>query len=109
MPIYEYLCKNCGHHLEELQSMSEPPLTKCPICGYNTLQKLIGAGSGIIFKGSGFYETDYKKSEASKKGTHKKSRALGTAKPEKTADKKAPAKKESSKETKHDKPTKHDN
>jgi putative FmdB family regulatory protein len=106
MPIYEYICKNCGHHLEELQSMSEPPLIKCPICGHNTLQKLIGTGAGIIFKGSGFYETDYKKSEASKKDTHKKH---AIPKSEKTTDKKTSVKKESSKETKTDKTTKHDN
>ena len=60
MPIYEYQCSNCGHHLEELQSISEPPLVKCPKCGENSLKKLIGSGGGLIFKGSGFYLTDYK-------------------------------------------------
>lgn len=64
MPIYEYLCKNCGLELEELQSIKEPPIVKCPSCGKSTLVRLIGSGSGIIFKGSGFYQTDYKKSSA---------------------------------------------
>src|ERR1051325_1772684 len=66
MPFYEYQCSNCGHHLEELQTMTEPPLVKCPECGKDTLQRLIGTGSGIIFKGSGFYQTDYKKPETRK-------------------------------------------
>lgn len=60
MPFYEYQCSNCGHTLEELQKMSDPPLKKCPNCGKNTLKKLIGTGGGLIFKGSGFYLTDYK-------------------------------------------------
>ena len=67
MPIYEYLCKNCGHELEELQSIKELPLVKCPKCGKNTLAKLIGGGAGLVFKGSGFYLTDYKKTSASSK------------------------------------------
>jgi len=61
MPIYEYQCQFCGHLFEELQSMSEAPLVKCPKCGKDGLKKLIGTGGGIIFKGSGFYQTDYKK------------------------------------------------
>ena len=60
MPFYEYQCSNCGHTLEELQKMSDAPLIKCPKCGKNTLKKLIGTGGGLIFKGSGFYLTDYK-------------------------------------------------
>jgi putative FmdB family regulatory protein len=67
MPIYEYQCSNCGHKLEELQRISEEPLTKCPHCGKDTLKRLIGGGAGLIFKGSGFYLTDYKKSPASDK------------------------------------------
>ncbi len=61
MPFYEYQCSNCGNQLEELQKMSDPPLTKCPKCGKDTLKRLIGTGGGLIFKGSGFYLTDYKK------------------------------------------------
>lgn len=66
MPTYEYECTACKHVFEELQSMTEPKLVKCPKCKKNKLHRLIGAGSGIIFKGSGFYETDYKKKESPK-------------------------------------------
>ena len=71
MPIYEYLCSNCGYHLEELQSMSEQPLTRCPKCKKNTLKRLIGTGAGFIFKGSGFYVNDYKKRTSAKTETAK--------------------------------------
>ncbi|MFA5059126.1 MAG: zinc ribbon domain-containing protein [Candidatus Omnitrophota bacterium] len=60
MPTYQYECSACGHALEAFQTMTEKRLTKCPKCGKNKLERLIGAGTGIIFKGSGFYETDYK-------------------------------------------------
>jgi putative FmdB family regulatory protein len=72
MPIYEYQCANCGHQLEELQSITEPPLLKCPKCGKDTLKKLIGSGGGLIFKGSGFYLTDYKKKSSSGSSSHTK-------------------------------------
>lgn len=61
MPTYDYECKGCGHQFEELQMFSEPPLTKCPKCKKNKLARLFGGGGAIIFKGSGFYETDYRK------------------------------------------------
>ena len=61
MPTYQYECTACGHEFEALQSMTEAKLTKCPKCKKNKLARLIGSGSGMIFKGSGFYETDYKK------------------------------------------------
>ncbi len=60
MPTYQYICKSCNHELEELQSMSEPPLLICPNCKEATLARIMGGGSGLIFKGSGFYLTDYK-------------------------------------------------
>ena len=59
MPTYTYLCKNCGHKFEEFQAMSAELLKKCPECGKRRLIRLIGAGGGIIFKGSGFYCNDY--------------------------------------------------
>ena len=62
MPNYEYECDNCKHTFEKRQSMTEDKLKKCPECGKLTLIRLIGSGSGIIFRGDGFYETDYKKS-----------------------------------------------
>ena len=61
MPTYEYECNACGHAFEHFQMMSDEPLKKCPKCKKPKLQRLIGAGAGIIFKGSGFYETDYKR------------------------------------------------
>jgi len=63
MPLYEYLCKKCGHRLEKIQMFSDKPLKKCPECG-GPLEKLISA-SAVQFKGSGWYVTDY----AGKKGT----------------------------------------
>jgi len=74
MPTYEYECQACGHAFEELQGMTDPKLTKCPKCKKNKLSRLISGGSGMIFKGTGFYETDYKKktpSAADKKDSSK--------------------------------------
>lgn len=66
MPTYDYRCDACGHEFELFQSMTAPVKRKCPSCGKNKLQRLIGTGAGVIFKGSGFYETDYR-SESYKK------------------------------------------
>lgn len=60
MPTYDYECDACGHAFEEFQSMTAKPLKKCPECGKPKLRRLIGTGAGVIFKGSGFYETDYR-------------------------------------------------
>jgi putative FmdB family regulatory protein len=59
MPTYEYECKSCGHNFEAFQSMSEDPLKECPKCG-KEVRRLINGGTGVIFKGSGFYVTDKK-------------------------------------------------
>ena len=67
MPTYEYECDACGHAFETLQSMTEPKLKKCPQCGKQKLHRLIGTGSGVIFKGTGFYQTDYKKKDPAPK------------------------------------------
>ena len=64
MPTYEYECPKCGHHFEAFQSMKDEPLTKCPKCGKKGVKRLVGGGAGLIFKGSGFYITDYKKTSA---------------------------------------------
>jgi putative FmdB family regulatory protein len=61
MPTYQYECDGCGHAFETLQSMLDKKLKKCPACGKLKLERLIGSGSGVIFKGTGFYETDYKR------------------------------------------------
>ena len=59
MPIYEYECTACGHFLEKLQKISDPPLAQCPKCNVDALQKLISA-AGFRLKGGGWYETDFK-------------------------------------------------
>lgn len=66
MPTYDYVCEACEHTFEQFQSMTQKALRKCPQCGKLKLKRLIGTGAGVIFKGSGFYETDYR-SESYKK------------------------------------------
>jgi putative FmdB family regulatory protein len=89
MPTYEYVCQKCDHEFEKVQSMSDPALTICPkeLCGMKKwgkgkVKKSIGAGAGLIFKGSGFYITDYR-SENYKAGAKKDSApaASGDSKP----------------------------
>ena len=58
MPTYDYQCNDCGHSFEHFQKMSDSPLKKCPECG-GAVKRLIGMGAAVIFKGSGFYATDY--------------------------------------------------
>jgi putative FmdB family regulatory protein len=65
MPTYEYACPKCGHEFEQFQSMLDEPLKKCPQCKKTGVKRLVGGGAGLIFKGTGFYITDYK----TKKGT----------------------------------------
>ncbi len=65
MPTYEYSCPKCHHAFEVFQSMRDEPLKKCPKCHRTGVKRLVGGGAGLIFKGSGFYITDYK----TKKGT----------------------------------------
>lgn len=60
MPTYEYQCEACKHRFEELQSFKDAPLKKCPKCKKNKLERLLGTGAAVIFKGSGFYQTDYR-------------------------------------------------
>ncbi|HEX2853148.1 MAG TPA: FmdB family zinc ribbon protein [Opitutaceae bacterium] len=70
MPTYEYACPKCGHTFELVQSMRDEPLKKCPKCKKTGVKRLVGSGAGLIFKGSGFYITDYKnkKKPATKEG-----------------------------------------
>ena len=100
MPTYDYLCQKCEHKFEQMQSITADPLRKCPQCNKMSLKRLIGAGAGIIFKGSGFYETDYR-SDSYKKD---KKAATKPAKSDKskstTKDKKASDKKPKEKSTK---------
>lgn len=76
MPIYEYKCEKCGHHLETIQKFSDPPLHECPACGEHTLTKLISA-SAFQLKGTGWYVTDFrdnKKKDPSKAGEKDKTK-----------------------------------
>jgi len=90
MPTYDYQCQACDHHLEAFHSMTAEPLTECPACGEPKLKKMIGPGAGLLFKGSGFYQTDYR-SDSYKKAAQKES-------PSKTSE--TPKKETSAKETK---------
>jgi putative FmdB family regulatory protein len=60
MPTYEYHCDACEHHFDEFQSITAEPLKKCPACKKSKLRRVFGAGAAILFKGSGFYQTDYR-------------------------------------------------
>lgn len=81
MPTYDYKCKACGHALEAFQSMSAGALRKCPKCGKNSLERQIGTGAAILFKGGGFYQTDYR-SESYKKAADADKPQTAPAKPE---------------------------
>jgi putative FmdB family regulatory protein len=65
MPTYEYVCEACGHEFERFQKMSDDPVRKCPECGRLEVRRRISSGGGILFKGPGFYATDYRKPQPS--------------------------------------------
>jgi len=98
MPTYDYRCRACGHLFELFQSITEGAKRKCPECGKLKLERLIGAGAGIIFRGSGFYETDYRsksyregakaEKDGSKDGGSGDSKESGSSKPSGDAAKK---------------------
>lgn len=102
MPTYDYRCENCGHEFEQFQSITANSLKKCPECKKLKLNRLIGTGAAVIFKGSGFYQTDYrsdsynKGKEAEKKSSEKKTetkKESKESKPAKSKSKKADKKK----------------
>lgn len=102
MPTYDYECDACGHEFELFQQMSDSVKKKCPECGKLKLRRLFGTGAAIVFKGSGFYETDYrsesykKGAEKAKKSTDKKSESKSAkTKDSKKSDSKPAAKKDS--------------
>ncbi len=98
MPTYEYRCNNCKHEFDTFQSIVAKRLRKCPKCSKLTLKRLISGGGAILFKGKGFYSTDY----PSKSYTDglKKENAIKDAKQDKTKD----AKQDTTKDAKQDKP-----
>lgn len=95
MPTYDYRCKSCAHEMELFQSMSDRPKRKCPACGKNQLERLIGGGGGLIFKGSGYYQTDYRSdsytegAKADKAAKQKAEETTSPVKPKGKADKKS--------------------
>jgi len=105
MPTYEYICESCGCEFERFQSITARPLRKCPECGKSALKRLVGAGAGIIFKGSGFYQTDYR-SESYKEGEKSEKKAAETAK---SKDKSKDKSKSKTKDSKSPNKTKPDN
>jgi putative FmdB family regulatory protein len=111
MPTYEYVCKSCGNELELFQSMKDAPKRKCPKCGKNTLERKIGLGAAVIFKGSGFYQTDYrseaykKSAEAEKPAAKSDSKSDGKSEPKSDA---KPAKTEAKTESKSESSSKPD-
>jgi putative FmdB family regulatory protein len=96
MPTYEYRCEACGHVLELFQNISEAPKKKCPACKKSKLKRMIGGGAGFLFKGSGFYLTDYrsdsykKAAEADSKPSDGSSGSSGSTDGAKAAGKSAP-------------------
>jgi putative FmdB family regulatory protein len=97
MPTYEYKCNACGEKFEKFQSITAAPIKKCPHCGKNAVQRLIGTGAGLIFKGSGFYITDYRsegykeKAKAESGGGESKKPEGGTGGESKASEKKESA------------------
>ncbi len=94
MPTYDYVCQACGHEFELFQQMSDPVKRKCPACTEQKLRRRVGSGAGILFRGGGFHETDYR-SESYKKAAEADKKAAdgdkkkGDKKAESKADKKA--------------------
>jgi putative FmdB family regulatory protein len=87
MPTYDYECDACGHAFELFQSITEAHKKKCPACGKSKLRRLFGTGAAVVFKGSGFYQTDYR-SESYKQGAEKAKKAQDTNSEKKGTDKK---------------------
>ena len=88
MPTYDYKCAACEAEWEEFQSITAKPIRKCPECGKLKAKRQIGTGAGIIFKGSGFYQTDYR-SESYKKGAEADKKAKSEKKSEKSSESKS--------------------
>lgn len=91
MPTYGYECAECGHEFDAFQAMSDDPLKTCPSCGQDALRRLITGGSGIIFKGSGFYVTDARSSSGKKKTAKSDSDSAAKSEPADTGTTTAPA------------------
>ena len=104
MPTYDYECDSCGHKFELFQQISEAQKKKCPECKKNKLRRLFGTGAAIMFKGSGFYQTDYR-SESYKKAAEKDSKASSESTSEAKPESKASDTKSSDTKSADSKPT----
>ena len=91
MPTYEYVCDACGHEFEKFQPITASASRKCPVCNKLKLRRLIGAGAGVIFKGSGFYQTDYRSGSYNKAAEADKPAAKSTSAKDSSAGKGKPA------------------
>jgi putative FmdB family regulatory protein len=106
MPTYEYICRACEHEFEEFQSIKADPIKVCPKCRKKKVERKISTGGAVIFKGGGFYETDYRSegyksaADADKKATEGKPESKSEAKPDSKPDSKSEAKSESKPEAK---------
>ena len=87
MPTYDYVCEACNHEFELFQSIKAEPETKCPECGKKKLRRLIGPGAALVFKGSGFYKTDYRSDSYKKAAAADKPKASTAGSETKTKDK----------------------
>ena len=87
MPTYDYKCTECNFTFEHFQSMTSDHLSTCPECG-GVLKRLIGSGAGPIFKGTGFYQTDYKKSSTANTNDNKSSKSVSKSSTIKQSEKK---------------------
>ena len=94
MPTYDYECEACGHQLEVFQGINDEVLTKCPECKKKKLKRLFGSGAAIVFKGSGFYQTDYR-SEGYKKAAAADSKSQSSDKSKSGSKKKSSGSKDS--------------
>ncbi|MFQ5748078.1 MAG: FmdB family zinc ribbon protein [Planctomycetota bacterium] len=102
MPHYDYKCKACGHTFEAWQKITAGARKKCPACGRLALRRLVGPGAGLIFRGTGFYQTDYASSDGSRKPKAAPDKDPGSPKPGGGESPSAGKKKKAGKETKGD-------
>lgn len=100
MPTYDYECDACGHKFEHYQGINSEVLKKCPECKKNKLRRLLGIGAAVVFKGSGFYQTDYRSDSYKKAAAAEKPSSGDSSKSESKPESKSESKSETKSETK---------